>query len=241
MQNRPHSSELLSLHNMCDQTGTPLSGYEGIHLQERVVRLWSQPVAILHTPGLFHLQEQQPQSKSATLPRPGREDGFPPTLLQNPLLQGAALLQGAGSEGPLGAPEEPWGPSSPGPPWGLYSCLPESASLPGTLNSTRASADPALPLSLEAPGALAQLPDPSSARPPSPRAWFVSLEGKPAAEIHHSTSDSQRRRRPADSRDTSLDSGVDMSEPNQPTNRNPVQPERDRTLVRNPQIGASAK
>ncbi|XP_062312314.1 protein FAM171B-like [Osmerus eperlanus] len=242
----PHSSELLSLHNMCDQTSTPLSCYEGVHLQERVVRLWNQPVAILHTPGLFHLQEQQPQSKSATLPRPGspnthphseatREDSFPPTLLQNP------LLQGAGSEGPPGAPEEPRGPSSPGSLWGIYSCLPESGSLPGTLNSTRASADPALPLSLEAPGALAQLPDPSSGHPPSPRAWFVSLEGKPAAEIHHSTSDSQRRLRPADSRDTSLDSGVDMSEPNQPTNRKPVQLERDRTLVRSSQIGASAK
>ena len=46
-----------------------------------------------------------------------------------------------------------------------------------------------------------------------PRAWFVSLEGRPAARVRHSIIELSGHRRPTSSNDTSLDSGVDMTEP----------------------------
>lgn len=66
-----------------------------------------------------------------------------------------------------------------------------------------------------------------------PRAWFVSLEGKPAAEVR--CAEQQRRRRAADSRDTSLDSGVDMSELGHTAGRK-VALERNATFVKNTRV-----
>lgn len=60
-----------------------------------------------------------------------------------------------------------------------------------------------------------------------PRAWFVSLEGKPAAEIRYAVCEEQRRSRVADSRETSLDSGLDLTEPGQ------SKPGQERKLERN--------
>ncbi|XP_016894079.1 protein FAM171B isoform X2 [Cynoglossus semilaevis] len=61
-----------------------------------------------------------------------------------------------------------------------------------------------------------------------PRAWFVSLDGKPAAQVRHSIIELQSRHRPPSSNDTSLDSGVDMNEPQQ----NIRETERDRPSIR---------
>lgn len=97
--------------------------------------------------------------------------------------------------------------------------LPESASEPGTLNRLRAEQN------RHSMHASAEL-----SRTSSPRAWFVSLEGKPAAEIRYS--DSERRRRPVESRETSLDSGVDVSELSTSSGRRAVTLERNRTFIK---------
>ncbi|XP_028291603.1 protein FAM171B-like isoform X2 [Gouania willdenowi] len=94
--------------------------------------------------------------------------------------------------------------------------LSESASVPVTLHSL---VDRRRPLA----------PPPQQAA----RAWFVSLEGTPAAEMHHAMSEQQRRRRRADSRDTSLDSGVDMSELSRTPSRRGGALERNATFVKN--------
>ncbi|XP_020492204.3 protein FAM171B-like isoform X2 [Labrus bergylta] len=192
---------------------------------------YNQPVAILHAPAFFHLEEQpeQPQwSKSATLPRSGasngaaaeppRKDSFTQTLPKGP---SATQNQTAENEDQLGVLEDSQAATSSSPSRSHFS-LPESASVPGTLSKMVGSRH-----SMHAFADLSKIP---TLQPP--RAWFVSLEGKPAAEIHYSVSEQQRRRRPAESRETSLDSGVDMSELNQTSGRRAVTLERNNTFVK---------
>lgn len=191
---------------------------------------YNQPVAILHAPAFFHLEEQPEQwSKSATLPRAGasnstateplNKDSFTQTLPKGP---SETQNQAAETEDQLGVLEGSPAAASTTAARSPFS-LPESVSVPGTLNKigdNRRSA--------HALGALSKIP---SLQPP--RAWFVSLEGKPAAEIHYNVSEQQRRRRPVESRETSLDSGVDMSELNQTPGRRTVTLERNATFVKN--------
>uniref|UniRef100_A0A3Q3S4G2 Family with sequence similarity 171 member B n=1 Tax=Mastacembelus armatus TaxID=205130 RepID=A0A3Q3S4G2_9TELE len=192
---------------------------------------YNQPIAILHAPAFFHLEEQTepPQrSKSATLPRVGasnsgaseplNKDNITQTMTKGPSL---TQNQAAETEDHLGVlePIQAAAPSSTS--RGHFS-LPESVSVPGTLNKVRDSRH-----SVHTLGELSKMPSPQP-----PRAWFVSLEGKPAAEIHYAVSDEQRRRRPVESRETSLDSGVDMSELNQLTGRRAVTLERNATFVK---------
>ncbi|XP_071338849.1 protein FAM171B-like [Trachinotus anak] len=192
---------------------------------------YNQPVAILHAPAFFHLEEQaeQPQwSKSATLPRAGAsnsaateplsKDSFTQTLPKGP---SAIQNQAVETEDQLGVLEGSQAATSTNTPRGPFS-LPESVSVPGTLNKIRDSRR-----SVHALGEFDKMP-----LPQPPRAWFVSLEGKPAAEIHYAVSEQQRRRRPVESRETSLDSGVDMSELNQPPGRRAVTLERNATFVK---------
>ncbi|XP_024142865.1 protein FAM171B [Oryzias melastigma] len=171
---------------------------------------YNQPVAILPAPGFLHVEERTQRNKSATLPRAGTgaaevrsKDGLATSLPKNPTEE---------AEDQPGASEDP-NPRSP---------FPESASVPGTLSKigqSRKSGDTAAGFS-------------KNPSPQLPRAWFVSLEGKPAAEIHHATAEQQRRRRPAESRDTSLDSGVDMSELNAAPVRRAGTLERRATFVK---------
>lgn len=177
---------------------------------------YNQPVAILHTPALFHLEEQPERSKSATLPRAGAsnigtteplgKDNFTQTTA-NGTTQNQAVETDL-SEGSQDAPR-------------AHFSLPESVSAPGTLTNIVVSRH-----SMQAMAALSENP---SLQPP--RAWFVSLEGKPAAEIRYAVSEEQRRRRATESRETSLDSGVDMSELNQTPGRR-VTLERNVTFVK---------
>lgn len=176
---------------------------------------YNQPVAILHTPALFRLEEHPERSKSATLPRAGAsnmgtteplpKDSFtqttPSSTTQN---QAADTELSEGSQGPARA----------------HFSLPESVSAPGTLTN--------IVVSRHSMQAMAVSENPSLQ---PPRAWFVSLEGKPAAEIRYAVSEEQRRRRPTESRETSLDSGVDMSELNQTPGRR-VTLERNITFVK---------
>ncbi|XP_062257909.1 protein FAM171B-like isoform X2 [Platichthys flesus] len=181
---------------------------------------YNQPVAILHAPAFFHVEEQEEgtqRSRSAstgTASEPLSEDSFTQTQSKGPT--GTQNQEGE-TEDRLGVLEEPTTSTARG-----HFSLPESASVPGTLNRIRDNRH-----SLLAFGEFSRVPPPQT-----PRAWFVSLEGKPAAEIHYAVSEQQRRRRPVDSRDTSLDSGVDMSELNPSTGRRTVTLERKATFTK---------
>ncbi|KAM7407802.1 hypothetical protein PAMA_003525 [Pampus argenteus] len=192
---------------------------------------YNQPVAILHAPAFFHLEEQleRPEwSKSATLPRAGAsnsaaaepqsKNSFTQTVPKSP---SANQSQAAESEDQLGVLEDCQASTS-NTSRSQYG-LPESVSVPGTLNKIRGNRH-----SVHTLAELSKIPSQAQA----PRAWFVSLEGKPAAEIHYSVSEQQRRRRPVESRETSLDSGVDMSELNQTSGRRAVTLERNATFVK---------
>ncbi|XP_014323958.2 protein FAM171B-like [Xiphophorus maculatus] len=175
---------------------------------------YNQPVAILPAPAFFHLEEHPAQSdwsRSATLPRatngataaePQRKESFTQTLQTEEQLRT--------TDGSEPASRTAFG-------------LPESASVPGTLNKLAGNRH-----SVHAVTGLSKV-----ASPQPPRAWFVSLEGKPAAEIRYAGSEQQRRRQTMDSRETSLDSGVDLSELNQTTGRR-VTLERNATFIKNP-------
>ncbi|KYO33739.1 protein FAM171B [Alligator mississippiensis] len=94
--------------------------------------------------------------------------------------------------------------------WDRYTNnLLESVSVPGTLNEAVVMT----PFSSELQGISEQtLLELSKGKPsPHPRAWFVSLDGKPIAQVRHSFIDLKKGRK-TDSNDTSLDSGVDMNE-----------------------------
>ncbi|KAG7502313.1 hypothetical protein JOB18_017532 [Solea senegalensis] len=197
--------------------------------------LYNQPVAILHAPAFFHLDEleEYPEwSKSATLPRAGAsnsaaceplsKDGFTQTLPKGPPSTQNTEME---AEDRLGELESLRGATAPNTSMGHFN-LPESVSVPGTLNKIRDSRHSA--------HALGELSKSSSHQPP--RAWFVSLEGKPAAEIHYAVSEQHRRRRPAESRETSLDSGVDMNELNPSSGRRAVPLERSATFVKSSPI-----
>lgn len=189
---------------------------------------YNQPVAILHTPTFLHLEEQpeHPQmSKAATLPRAGAtnittteplsKDSFTQTVSKGP-----AATRNQAEETERGLLESSQEATSSSVSRDHFS-LPESVSVPGTLHKIGGNR--------HSVHALAELSEIPSLQPP--RAWFVSLEGKPAAEIHYAVSEQQRRRRPAESRETSLDSGVDMSELNQTSGRR-VTLERNATFVK---------
>ncbi|KAM6934525.1 protein FAM171B-like [Xenentodon cancila] len=190
---------------------------------------YNQPVAILPAPALFHLEERpEPaqRSKSATLPRafnsaatePLNKDSFTQTLSKSPA---ATQSQAVETDNQLGVSEDSQAANATNTTRGSFN-IPESASVPGTLNKIGESRNTAHILS-----GFSKIPSPQP-----PRAWFVSLEGKPAAEIHHAASDHQRRRRPIESRETSLDSGVDMSELNQASGRRAVTLDRNGTFVK---------
>ncbi|XP_038138813.1 protein FAM171B-like isoform X3 [Cyprinodon tularosa] len=209
----PSECNTLDVINMTsEQTQVPSCHPNGLFF-------YNQPLAILPAPAFFHLEEHPEQvdwSRSATLPRvgasngaaaePQRKESFTQTFHTEDQLQSSE-----GSPGPSNTSRMPFN-------------LPESASVPGTLNKLAGSRH-----SVQAITGLSKIPSPQP-----PRAWFVSLEGKPAAEIRYAVSEQQRRRRPMESRETSLDSGVDLSELNQSTGRRPVTLERNATFIKSP-------
>ncbi|XP_015242808.1 PREDICTED: protein FAM171B-like [Cyprinodon variegatus] len=215
----PSECNTLDVINMTsEQTPVPSCHPNGLFF-------YNQPLAILPAPAFFHLEEHPEQadwSRSATLPRvgasngaaaePQRKESFTQTFHTEDQLQSSE-----GSPGPSNTSRMPFN-------------LPESASVPGTLNKLAGSRH-----SVHAITGLSKIPSPQP-----PRAWFVSLEGKPAAEIRYAVSEQQRRRRPMESRETSLDSGVDLSELNQSTGRRPVTLERNATFIKSPSNNKNA-
>lgn len=206
---------------------------------DKLVHIYSQPVAIIQAPELFSAQEQQMSGcKAATFPRNGMEfdslseptskDSYTQTLPKAPHhhSQGGSSPQQSCQDEPQPLETPPQGQAPNAGVWGRYSNLLESSvSVPGTLNE--AAGMQAGELQGISERTLLELTRGKSSSS-HPRAWFVSLDGKPAAQVRHSIIELQSRHRPPSSNDTSLDSGVDMNEPQQ----NIREAERERPSVR---------
>ncbi|XP_057686192.1 family with sequence similarity 171 member B isoform X1 [Corythoichthys intestinalis] len=193
---------------------------------DKLVHIYNHPVAIIQAPDIYSNQEPQKAGcKSATFPRNGNEfdshsdvpskDNYPQKFGK---VQNSQQQSNPDEPQPLETP-----PPSQGPPavWGRYSNLLESSvSVPGTLNEAAGmeAFSGCHGISGELQGiserTLLELTRGKSSSS-HPRAWFVSLDGKPAAQVRHSIIELQSRHRPTSSNDTSLDSGVDMNEPQQ--------------------------
>uniref|UniRef100_A0A665T263 Membrane-associated ring finger (C3HC4) 7 n=1 Tax=Echeneis naucrates TaxID=173247 RepID=A0A665T263_ECHNA len=215
--------------------------------QDKLVHLYNQPVAIIQAPELFGVQEQQLSGcKSATFPRngveydphsePASKDSYTQTLPKAPHhhSQGRSSPQQISQDDPQPLETPPQGQGPGASVWGRYSNLLESSvSVPGTLNEAAGmeafSGGHGVPSELQgiSERTLLELTRGKSSSS-HPRAWFVSLDGKPAAQVRHSIIELQSRHRPPSSNDTSLDSGVDMNEPQQ----NIRESERDRPSIR---------
>uniref|UniRef100_W5K7D0 Family with sequence similarity 171 member B n=1 Tax=Astyanax mexicanus TaxID=7994 RepID=W5K7D0_ASTMX len=198
-----------------------LNSSEKMALAERLV-LNNHPVAILQMQNHFRSSGKASGSRSAPLPRKlvryknfrksVNKDIFTQTLPKSPLLShNSKQLQdeSASTVSPYG---DPGSSSNPGD-WSCFTGLLESVSVPETLNKAvemhtfcgnrqRISEQTLLELSRSKPF-------------PHPRAWFVSLEGKPAVQVRHSIVDLRRSHLLTDSNDTSQDSGVDLNEQQQ--------------------------
>uniref|UniRef100_A0A8C9LD34 Family with sequence similarity 171 member B n=1 Tax=Pavo cristatus TaxID=9049 RepID=A0A8C9LD34_PAVCR len=188
------------------------------HIPEHLMHIYNQPIAILQTSDLFHSPEQLHAAKSATLPRKGQlvyspmmepvnRDGYIQTLPKMPVHShpqpSVCRDEKSTLDGEQGLPSQTSN-------WGRYTnSLLESVSVPGTLNEAVVMT----PFSSELQGISEQtLLELSKGKPsPHPRAWFVSLDGKPIAQVRHSFIDIKKGRK-TESNDTSLDSGVDMNE-----------------------------
>ncbi|XP_064573952.1 protein FAM171B isoform X1 [Zonotrichia leucophrys gambelii] len=188
------------------------------HIPEHLMHIYNQPIAILQTSDLFHSPEQLHPAKSATLPRKGQlvygpmlepmtRDNYMQTLPKMPVHShpqpSACRDESSALDGEEGLPSQASN-------WGRYTnSLLESVSVPGTLNEAVVMT----PFSSELQGISEQtLLELSKGKPsPHPRAWFVSLDGKPIAQVRHSFIDLKKGKK-TESNDTSLDSGVDMNE-----------------------------
>ncbi|KAM8871847.1 protein FAM171B [Synchiropus picturatus] len=211
--------------------------------QDKLVHICNQPVTIIQASDLFASQEQQMSGcKSNTFPRNGLEydsepvskDSYTQTLPKHHHSQGGSSPQTNSQDEPQPLETPPQGPGPNASIWGRYNNLLESSvSVPGTLNEAAGmegfSGGHGGPSELQgiSERTLLELTRGKSSSA-HPRAWFVSLDGKPAAQVRHSIIEIQSRHRPPSSNDTSLDSGVDMNEPQ----HNIREQERDRPSVR---------
>ncbi|NXR05724.1 F171B protein, partial [Semnornis frantzii] len=204
------------------------------HIPEHLMHIYNQPIAVLQTSDLFHSPEQLHPAKSATLPRKGQlvysplmepmsRDSYMQTLPKMPVHShpqpSVCRDESSALDGEEGLPSQAAN-------WGRYTnSLLESVSVPGTLNEAVVMT----PFSSELQGISEQtLLELSKGKPsPHPRAWFVSLDGKPIAQVRHSFIDLKKGRK-TESNDTSLDSGVDMNE-HHPSRKL----EREKTFIKN--------
>ncbi|XP_062270518.1 family with sequence similarity 171 member B [Scomber scombrus] len=241
-----NSEEVARLREKSEQNRANINS-DSNFFQDKLVHIYNQPVAIIQAPELFSAQEQQMLGcKSATFPRngveydahtePASKDSYTQTLPKVPHhhSQGRSSPQQSNQDEPqpLETPPQSQGPNPVV--WGCYSNLLESSvSVPGTLNEAAGmeafSSGHGVPSELQgiSERTLLELTRGKSSSC-HPRAWFVSLDGKPAAQVRHSIIELQSRHRPPSSNDTSLDSGVDMNEPLQ----NIREAERDRRSIR---------
>ncbi|XP_037122947.1 protein FAM171B [Syngnathus acus] len=204
---------------------------------DKLLHIYNHPVAIIQAPDIFGNQESQ---KSATFPRNGNDpeapskDSYTQTLGK---VQSGQQQSNQDEPQPLETPPPSQGPAAM---WARYSNLLESSvSVPGTLNEAAGMEGFGGELQGISERTLLELTRGKSSGS-HPRAWFVSLDGKPAAQVRHSIIELQSRHRPPSSNDTSLDSGVDMNEPQ----HNIREARRERTFIRGsslPQRGRSGR
>nr|XP_057908365.1 family with sequence similarity 171 member B [Doryrhamphus excisus] len=186
--------------------------HSNINFPDKLLHIYNQSVAIIPAPQ----DSQKAGCKSATFPRNGNEfDSEAPS--KDSYTQTLGKVQNDQQESNQDDPKSLETP--PSKEWGRYSNLLESSvSVPGTLNEAAGmdafSGGHGVPrqLQLISEHTLLELTRGKSSSS-HPRAWFVSLDGKPAAQVRHSIIELQSRHRPPSSNDTSLDSGVDMNEP----------------------------
>lgn len=199
-----NSDEVAKLREMSEKSMSRQGFGDNSAYRDKLFHIYNQPVAIVQASE----QVESTGNRCATFPRNGMEhgaqternlkDSFTQTLPKIP--QQDNNVQPA-LEGPHNSTANPGI-------WGRYSHLLESVSVPGTLNEAAGMG----PFHGELQGISEQTLLELSKVKPSPRAWFVSLDGKPAAQVRHSVIELQGRHRPGSSNDTSLDSGVDMNE-----------------------------
>ncbi|KAK3569069.1 hypothetical protein QTP86_021524, partial [Hemibagrus guttatus] len=181
----------------------PVSLHENVFPESLV--LCNQSVALIQVPHHSTSSDQASGSRSATLPRKAVENNSLEIQANKPILQTKVLLsevqqQAQTMEMPYGQPRaKGWG------------CLLESVSVPDTLNKTIGTDASCGTQQGSSEQTLLEL---SKSNPfPNPKAWFVSLEGKPAAQVFHSIVDLRKcHLLLTDSHETSLDSGVDLNE-----------------------------
>ncbi|XP_067891681.1 family with sequence similarity 171 member B isoform X2 [Heterodontus francisci] len=195
------------------------------HISNKLFPIYNPAMAVMQSQDLFCTPDQV--ARSATLPRnkqivysplaePLTRDNYTQTLPKRPLRsqqqteshRPQQILQG--QQDYINSKQVMDSKSVLPVNWGRYSNnLLESVSVPGTLNEAVGMT----PFAAELQGISEQtLLELTKGKPsPHPRAWFVSLEGKPVPPIRHSCMIVQKPKK-AHSNDTSLDSGVDMNE-----------------------------
>uniref|UniRef100_A0A673GQ54 Protein FAM171B-like n=1 Tax=Sinocyclocheilus rhinocerous TaxID=307959 RepID=A0A673GQ54_9TELE len=210
-----NSDEVAKLREKSEQNGSRQNGAENVVFRDKLFHIYNQSVAIVPAPELFTSQAEPSGSRSATFPRNGMEHGAQTERnLKDSFTQTLPKVPQQDSDEQQALEGVQAAAANPGL-WGRYSHLLESVSVPGTLNEAARMG----PFRGELQGISEQtLLDLSKGKPSihPPRAWFVSLDGKPAAQVRHSVIELQGRHRPGSSNDTSLDSGVDMNELQQP-------------------------
>uniref|UniRef100_UPI00398EA3D2 protein FAM171B n=1 Tax=Pristiophorus japonicus TaxID=55135 RepID=UPI00398EA3D2 len=199
--------------------------YQLPHISNKLLPIYNPTMAVMQTQDNFCTPDQI--ARSATLPRnrqiiysplaePLTRDSYTQTLPKMPLHsqqqteshRQQQILQG--QQDYINSKQVMDSKSVLPANWGRYSNnLLESVSVPGTLNEAVGMT----PFATELQGISEQmLLELTKGKPsPHPRAWFVSLEGKPVPPIRHSCMVVQKPKK-AHSNDTSLDSGVDMNE-----------------------------
>ncbi|XP_053352936.1 protein FAM171B-like [Clarias gariepinus] len=182
----------------------PVSLHENMHLPQSLV-LYNQTVALIQVPHDITSSDQASGSRSATLPRKALQYNDLDQTVNKQTLTKMALLSDGKQQ--VLTMEAPYGESK----TKGWSCLLESVSVPDTLNKASLMDNSYGTHQGSSEQTLLEL---SRSKPfPHPKAWFVSLEGKPAAQVCHSIKDLQKcHLLLTDSHDTSLDSGVDLNE-----------------------------
>lgn len=190
----------------------PVSLHESVYLPESSV-LYNQAVALIQGPHHVSSSDKASGSKSATLPRKVVQySGLEKPVNMQTLSNMAQLSEGKQQALTMETPYEELRAKG-------WSCMLESVSVPDTLNRS-----PGMDTSCGTHQGSSErtLLELSKSKPfPHPKAWFVSLEGKPAAQVCHSIIDLRKcHLQLTDSHDTSLDSGVDLNEQQRKQNQN---------------------
>lgn len=175
--------------------------------------LYNQAVALIQDPHHITSSDKASGSRSATLPRKVVQySGLEKPVNKQTLPKMALLSNGKRQTLTMETPYEE--PRAKG-----WSCMLESVSVPDLLNKATAMNTSCGTHQGSSEQTLLEL---SKSKPfPHPKAWFVSLEGKPAAQVCHSIIDLRKcHLQLTDSHDTSLDSGVDLTEQQRKQNQN---------------------